>query len=181
MQEPRFTASAASGKLSPPFPALPQPANPSRKTQVALEYAYWVCDNRLVFWIHAANTDRFFQSMLSIARQCQIPGHDDPKANPARLVKAWLERSGQQPWLVVIDNADDVDMLFSPPDNLSRWIPSSPQGTVILTTRSKQVGVRFAKSKRRSIIEVGKMSDHEAGKLLRDGIDYDLSADDTSA
>src|SRR5277367_3766373 len=56
----------------------------SRKSQIAIQYAYWhrkTHPDRSVFWIHAGSVDRFQQGFSEIARECKILGFDDPKAD----------------------------------------------------------------------------------------------------
>ncbi|EHK49998.1 hypothetical protein TRIATDRAFT_189067, partial [Trichoderma atroviride IMI 206040] len=136
-----------------------------------------------VFWVHASNIDRFRQSYASIAEKCNIPGHDDPKANMLLLVSNWLEQQTMMRWLMVIDNADDMD-IFCPNQlqqdgpgessqttaaltsgNLARYIPDCNHGSVLITTRDKKAGVRLCQGLRP--IEVKKMTDDEAYQLLQ--------------
>jgi hypothetical protein len=159
-----------------------------RKTQIALAYAYWVQQNFLemsIFWIHASNPERFHQALFQIAQSCQIPGHDDPKADISSLVKAWLERKNQCPWLMIIDNADDSEIFFDPGTvrsnepgginqpllkaNLGRYIPECPQGSILITTRNKQAGVKLTKG--RCVIEVGEMTPAESSQLIHERLD----------
>lgn len=65
---------------------------------------------------------------------------------------------------MVIDNADDIQ-LFGPPGDLAKWIPECAHGSILVTTRDKAAGSRLTRGG--SLIEVGKMSEREAGKLLR--------------
>ncbi|KAK4241610.1 hypothetical protein C8A03DRAFT_30191 [Achaetomium macrosporum] len=116
----------------------------------------------------------------SIAQECQVPGYDDPKADVLLLVKGWLERKYRGPWLMVIDNADDIQLFFGGPANsscgnassassyvgkLELYIPEPAHGSPLITTRNKQVGLRLAKGN--IPIELEKMDDVESEKLLR--------------
>ncbi|KAK7219299.1 hypothetical protein V2G26_007302 [Clonostachys chloroleuca] len=85
------------------------------KTQIALAYIYWLRKQRpdiAIFWVHASNAERFHQAYASIAKECNIPGHDDPKADILSLVQEWLEKKYKTQWLMVIDNADDMELFF---------------------------------------------------------------------
>ncbi|KAK4232683.1 hypothetical protein C8A03DRAFT_20072, partial [Achaetomium macrosporum] len=72
------------------------------KTQIALEYVYWLRDDLdpevSVFWVDASSPEQFWRSNLSIAQECQIPGYDDAGTSVVALVKTWLEseESGDQ-------------------------------------------------------------------------------------
>ncbi|KAK4446083.1 hypothetical protein QBC34DRAFT_486914 [Podospora aff. communis PSN243] len=149
------------------------------KTQIALAYVYWLqdeCPEVSIFWVHASSTERFRQAYLSIAKECSISGHDDPKADVLPLVKSWLESKDRGRWLIVIDNADDAQ-LFSQPGNLSKWIPECAHGSVLVTTRNKVAGSRITRG--RCLIEVGKMDEAESQQLLREKLEaQNLDPDD---
>ncbi|KJZ69219.1 hypothetical protein HIM_11398 [Hirsutella minnesotensis 3608] len=148
------------------------------KTQIALAYVYWLqetCPEVSVFWVHASIAERFRQSFNTIAQECRIPGHDDPKADVLPLVKRWLEKKSCGRWLMVIDNADDMELFFNPSGpttssfasdgNLARHLPQCNHGAILVTTRNKKAAVRFAKG--RNPIEVDRMEDNESKNLLR--------------
>ncbi|KAH7123390.1 hypothetical protein B0J13DRAFT_153463 [Dactylonectria estremocensis] len=154
------------------------------KTQIAIAYVYWLrqtCPDVSVFWVYASNAERFHQAYSSIAQECDIPGYDDPKVNVLSLVKTWLETKYRSRWLMVIDNADDTELFFrsqqggdkahpspSPTNaegNLSRYIPKCAYGSILITTRNKQAGLRLAPGERP--IEVSGMTDSEADQLVR--------------
>ncbi len=109
-----------------------------------------------------------------------MPGYDDPKADVLLLVKAWLERKQRGRWLMVVDNADDMQLLFGGPADsssgwassasshagkLERYIPECTHGHVFITTRNKQAGLSLAKGN--NPIEVEQMDGTESEKLLR--------------
>ncbi|KAJ4267323.1 hypothetical protein NW762_003427 [Fusarium torreyae] len=152
------------------------------KTQIALSYAYWlqeISKDTSVFWVHASSAERFSEAYANIAKECKIPGHEDPSFDVLPAVRDWLasEESGQ--WLMIIDNADDMQLFFPQPDELSKpitgdeetldqFLPECANGTILITTRNMQVGLRLTKGKRP--IEVGKMDEHESTQLLRQGL-----------
>jgi tetratricopeptide (TPR) repeat protein len=116
---------------------------------------------------------------VAIAQECHIPGYDDPKIDVLPLVKAWLEGKEHGHWLMVIDNADDTQVFFGSQEpenasapsrgNLGRYIPECAHGSILVTTRNKQTGVRLAKGQ--EIIEVAKMDNDESGQLVRTKLD----------
>ncbi|KAK4233072.1 hypothetical protein C8A03DRAFT_39245 [Achaetomium macrosporum] len=143
------------------------------KTQIALAYAYWLqeeCPGVSVFWVHASSAERFRQSYASIAQECHVPGHNDPKADVVPLVKRWLERKDRGRWLIVIDNADNTQ-LASGPGGLGQHIPECAHGSVLVTTRNKEVGSRLTRGGRP--IEVKKMDDSESKELLEKKLEED--------
>ncbi|KAB5513496.1 hypothetical protein GE09DRAFT_1179745 [Coniochaeta sp. 2T2.1] len=154
------------------------------KTQIALAYAYWLQQTRSevsVFWVHASSAERFRQAYASIAEECEIPGHDDPKVDVLSLVKRWLEGKDRGRWLMVIDNADDTQVFFGRragpatadtsglEGKVGSYIPECAHGSVLVTTRNKEIGSRLANGKRP--IEVGQMDEDESDQLLRAKLD----------
>ncbi|CAM1505177.1 Fc.00g108140.m01.CDS01 [Cosmosporella sp. VM-42] len=154
------------------------------KTQVAIAYVYWLQEkfpDVSVFWVHASNPDRFQQAYMSIAKECSIPGHDDPEVDVLELVKSWLENKYRSPWLMVIDNADDTHLFvrsqqevnqsnlpssaIDTAGNLGRYIPSCSHGSILITSRNKQAALRLAPES--PLIEVGRMTEDEADQLVQ--------------
>jgi tetratricopeptide (TPR) repeat protein len=133
------------------------------------------------FWVHAGTQARFEEGYRRIAEVAKIDGWDDPKADVLRLVRSWLcdESSGR--WTMVVDNADDADVFFSPPlsaqaagaagpsqaiELLSDFLPQSPNGSILVTSRSRDVAYRLAGS-HASIFEVRPMEAGDALALLQ--------------
>jgi hypothetical protein len=100
----------------------------------------------------------------------RIPGIADDKAGIKRLVKARLsdERFGQ--WLMVVDNADDVSVLFDPlekgsgADRLIDYLPRSRKGSIVFTTRTRAAATKLAES---NVIVLGELDRTEATELLK--------------
>ncbi|KAL6406794.1 Protein SERAC1 [Ilyonectria robusta] len=154
------------------------------KTQIAIAYVYWLRQTHpgiSVFWVHGGNAERFRGGYSSIAQELNIPGRDDPQIDVLSLVKTWLEKNYQQRWLMVIDNADDIELFVGSqegsdeitPSNstvnkgasLGRYVPECAHGSILVTTRNKQVGLKLAQGK--PPIEVDKLTDAEATMLMR--------------
>ncbi|KAK1502414.1 hypothetical protein CTAM01_05227 [Colletotrichum tamarilloi] len=153
------------------------------KTQIALAYAHWLHETSpevSVFWVHASNRQRFRQAFTSIAQVCGIPGYDGKKVDTLLLVKQWLESDKSGPWLLIIDNADDKDLFFTDSEEdgtgadvpepaseggLGRFIPECLHGSVLITTRDMQTGLRMTAGT--PPIKVNEMIDAEAVQLLR--------------
>ncbi|KAL7916944.1 hypothetical protein ACQKWADRAFT_317718 [Trichoderma austrokoningii] len=92
------------------------------------------------------------------------------------LVKHWLEDKDHGEWFMIIDNADDMQLFFGQPagtdktkakdeKNLARYLPECAHGTILITTRNKQVGVRMTKGQQP--LEVLRMNEEESVQLLR--------------
>jgi tetratricopeptide (TPR) repeat protein len=100
-----------------------------------------------------------------------IPGYDDPQANVKRLVMSKLSDESSGPWLIIIDNADDADVLFgnsqhgSHRDPLINFVPQSRNGSVIFTTRTRGVALKIAEL---SLISLGGLERVDAIGLLEE-------------
>jgi tetratricopeptide (TPR) repeat protein len=123
-----------------------------------------------VFWAHASNTARLEQSFREIADQVKVRGHKDPQADVFKLVHDWLRNERNGRWLLVLDNADDA-AVFSPKDSsalqqhLSRYIPFSRHGSVLVTSRTKRAAMQVVEDS--SIILIEPMHIIAAHALLR--------------
>ena len=148
------------------------------KTQVALQFAYWAKDSlpgHSVFWVPALSRASFDTAYAEIARvlRLQIPAGDDPKA----AVKRHLDSTAAGPWLLIVDNADDKDILFGAADRaggISDYLPNSDDGFLLYTTRSREVATAVA---RRDVVHVDEMNATEATALLTALVQDDLNAD----
>ncbi|KAL9013506.1 MAG: hypothetical protein Q9173_001803 [Seirophora scorigena] len=79
-----------------------------------------------------------------------IGGVGDPQADTLRILHAWLSEESNGSWILVVDNADDVDILEkrlpseNGPKTLHQLIPYRQHGKVLVTTRDRRVGERLA-------------------------------------
>ncbi|KAF5589649.1 gamma-glutamylputrescine oxidoreductase [Fusarium subglutinans] len=134
------------------------------KTQIALAYAHETHAQNpdlSVFWVYASNEERMKQSYAMIMQQFEIPRGGG--LSDLELVKQWLEAEHQKPWLMIVDNADDMNLFYGA-GGLSRYLPTCPQGKLLVTTRNRQVAVRVTKG--RCFIEIPRMTESEAHELL---------------
>lgn len=95
-----------------------------RKSQIAVEYAYRRKDQRAdcsIIWIHGSTIARFEESYKRIATEFQLPGLADPHIDVLQLVRNWFESEYQLPWLMVVDNVDDTQILEKMPSGKSPW------------------------------------------------------------
>ena len=127
-----------------------------------------------MFWVHASTRQRFDQAYTDIARRLELPGWRDPSYDTLRLVSDWLNEADNESWLMVLDNADDLDTFFVRPsstasDNerispLSDYLPRSSGGFTLITTRDERLGKRLAGI--HASVVVNPMSPQEARYLL---------------
>jgi len=167
----------------------------NRKSQIAIEYAYRLHKKSpatSVFWVHANNTARFKQSYRNIANAAKIPGIEDPKADVLNLVFQWLGSDESGSWLLILDNADDTDLFFSPfisatahtsapnieSPCLSGYLPQTGTGSILVTSRDEGTAIRLTGS-RKQVLRVEIMSKHDTNALLHKKLPDDSS--DTTA
>ncbi|XP_014560225.1 hypothetical protein COCVIDRAFT_89854, partial [Bipolaris victoriae FI3] len=144
------------------------------KSQLAIEHCYRTAEQSLdtwVFWAHASNTGRLEQSFREIADQVRARGRKDPQADVFKLVYDWLRDAKNGRWLLVLDNADDAATV-SPTEgssglqqHLSRYLPFSRHGTVLVTSRTKHAAKQIVEDS--DIILIEPMHDAAAYALLR--------------
>ncbi|KAJ3951481.1 hypothetical protein N0V92_012105 [Colletotrichum tropicale] len=140
------------------------------KTQVAIEAAYRVHDahpDSSVFWVPAVSAAMFDNHYRKIGQALKIEGIDKSSADVRTLVKDTLERDDINSWLLIIDNADDIDLLFTR-SGLASYIPKSRRGSILLTTRN---GIAAARYDRTVALHLSKMDAKEGIKLLHSGLD----------
>jgi tetratricopeptide (TPR) repeat protein len=143
-----------------------------RKTQDALNFVYDFKNTRHVFWVHGGSPAQFEAGYRKIASLVQIQGHEDPKVDIMPKVKEWLEGSDSKDWILVLDNADNKDDFFNEDASedstntetrLASLIPVSDKGSVVVTTRDREVAVLLAGS---NIIKKQPMDAQQALQLF---------------
>ena len=145
------------------------------KTRIALEYAlkFKNSPDVSVFWIHASNRSRFMDAYAKIAKRANIIGYEKAETGGAQLVKEWFESENSGRWLMIIDNADDYDLLYGS-DRLADNFPRSENGSIIMTTRDRRVGFSFTGTTSR-LVQIEPLNSEQAQELIEskfeDGID----------
>ena len=82
------------------------------------------------------------------------------------VFRRYLSSEKAGPWFLIVDNADDMDMLFGNAGmhtGLADYLPQSEHGLVLFTTRSTEVAEAVAGM---DIIELGNMDREEAKRLI---------------
>ena len=150
------------------------------KSQLVIHYAYQVREqspNTYVFWVHASTRERFEDSYRDIATRLRLPGHLDPKTDLLRLVYNWLHNEEIGEWLMILDNADNLELFYPKAHGTSATVPSSqklltaylPQsrnGRIIVTSRSRHVAELLTGSSW-NVVPVLPMDDLQARQLLQ--------------
>ncbi|KAF9761861.1 hypothetical protein IL306_003650 [Fusarium sp. DS 682] len=150
------------------------------KTQVALEAAYRVRDEHpdcSILWVPAVNPISFENAYRDIGQKLKVQGIEEDKADVKALVNAALSRMIGS-WLLIVDNADDVQLLFGD-SGLSDCLPFSPTGSILFTTRNREVTVRLDVSTDETI-PIPEMNRGEAIEMLQRNLKEDQMRDATS-
>ena len=172
------------------------------KTQLVLELLFRTREKHKkcsIMWIAATTTENLHQGYLNVARELNISGWDDPQANLKKLVQTYLDSENAGQWLLVFDNADDLDMWItvpkpsddeqppasalagSQPQALVEYLPRSKQGCIVFTTRDRKTAVRLA---HKNFVEILGMDQDTAIELLKKYVaNHDLikTSDDAKA
>ncbi|CZR66344.1 uncharacterized protein PAC_16245 [Phialocephala subalpina] len=149
------------------------------KSQIAIEYCHRFREQHPrahVFWVHAGSSSRMDQGYKSIAESLNLPGWDNASVDTFRLVSTALSGDAHGHWLLVLDNADDMDTFDNARLNpssvdsnrkepLINYLPRGSNGMTLITTRDTQAGKSLANN--RKVIEVSPMTTTEAESLLQ--------------
>ncbi|KAL8635112.1 MAG: hypothetical protein Q9228_007366 [Teloschistes exilis] len=162
------------------------------KSQIAIEYAYQVQEESpttWVFWIHAGTRARFEEGYRRIVQATKMDGWDNPKADILSLVRSWLCDKSNGRWVMVVDNADDSAVFFpllgrakavevgnpgQAAEPLSDFLPQSPNGSILITSRSRDVARRLT-GRGDCLVEVKPMDKGEALALLQKRLSFNAS------
>lgn len=141
------------------------------KTQIALESAYRVREKNpfcSLFWVPAVDETTIDNAYRKIGQALQIPGINDDRADIKSLVKETLSKDDIGYWLLIIDNADDMELMFSEGDEqlLYDYLPFSFKGSILLTTRNHEVTIGLD-IQQDSIQPIAEMEQSEAMQLLQ--------------
>ncbi|KAJ5609619.1 hypothetical protein N7528_010186 [Penicillium herquei] len=138
--------------------------------------------------MHAGNAARLEEGFQDAADRLKIPNRHDPGANVFKLVYDWLRDNSD--WVVILDNLDDASFLHEPlcmekegrsvdRRSLSSFLPRGSNGTLIMTTRSKDATLRLVDNK--NIIEVHPMDISDAVELVNNKMDPPVTGMDAQS
>jgi tetratricopeptide (TPR) repeat protein len=138
------------------------------KTQVALQFAYSVKEDHpefSIFWIQAMSMETFEQGCMEIARALGIHQTQESEKDVKMLVRRRLCAKSAGKWLLIVDNADDLDLLrgVEQTEGLLAFLPENDDGLIIFTTRYGGIAQCLAGS---DVIDIEKMTGQEAIDLL---------------
>jgi hypothetical protein len=140
------------------------------KTQIAVQFAYQVREEApdcSIFWIPAISREGLEQTYTDIVQELQIPGWEDKGADSKALLQRYLSQKSAGRWLLIFDNADDIDMWLrkdGQQKSLVDQLPRSEEGCILFTTRDRKAAVKLA---HQNVISVADADEDMAMQLLR--------------
>ncbi len=148
------------------------------KTQIALVAVYRIHEadpGCSIFWVPAIDVSSFGRAYREVGRKLGAAGIDQEKTDVRSVVKEALSNKNAGRWLLVVDNSDDLELLFgirSQDDSstdgatssyLARCLPSSTKGSIVFTTRNYVAAKRLAGA---NVFAIPIMKPDEAHRLL---------------
>lgn len=121
--------------------------------------------------MNAKTRARVEEGFRRIADSAELSRRNDPGADIYQLVHDWLSNQRNGQWAMVLDSADDRDVFFETSGNnagqrrLADYLPQSSHGSILVTTRSRDLALRLT-GHHRNIIDIGPMTEQEALILL---------------
>jgi hypothetical protein len=138
---------------------------------LAIQFAHRVHTDKpdtSVFWVNGGTKAAFEESYRTLADTFALPRRHEPEVNVLELVRDYLQRHDTDPWLLIVDNADDINVFFpvNPNDGVAPYIPKTTRGKVLVTSRSLDAAERLVGSSR-AIMRVPVMGEEQALELLQ--------------
>jgi tetratricopeptide (TPR) repeat protein len=138
------------------------------KTQLALQFAYTVRETMSavsIFWMPALSMESYEQACVAVAAALHISQAETGEDNAKELVKEHLSADQAGPWLLVLDNADDHDILYGTEHvaGIIDYLPESDKGMTVFTTRVQELAVSLTRG---DVLELGSMSRLDATNFL---------------
>ncbi|KAJ5021108.1 hypothetical protein J3E73DRAFT_435012 [Bipolaris maydis] len=150
------------------------------KTQVALRFAYMVKERWpeiSVFWVPALSMETFEQACAEVVRMLGVPKATDGEDDVKEQFKSHLSTAQAGKWLLIVDNADDADIVFGRAQSrgIVDYLPRNEEGVTLFTTRTLDVAVKLTGS---HVLEIGAMDRQDATTFLtRSLINKELLSD----
>jgi hypothetical protein len=134
--------------------------------------------------VHGGTVVRFEESYRSLANVLTLPDRHEPSVNVLALVRDWLQLADATPWLIILDNADEMETFFpvrsqngeNQHEPLASYLPKTGNGKIVITSRNRRVAEKLTGS-HKAIQEVPTMDSHEALKILQKKLSRDVDQD----
>ncbi|KAJ5758510.1 hypothetical protein N7520_005666 [Penicillium odoratum] len=95
-----------------------------------------------IFWMPAQSMPAFEKTATELVQKLGI--HCGDGDDPKEALRTYLSSEAAENWLLILDNADDMEMILGSPGKstgLFDVLPRSPTGRTLITTRSSQIAV----------------------------------------
>lgn len=151
------------------------------KTQLALQFAYWVKDNHpeySVFWVPVLSCESFQEACYEIGKKIGILGKGLDKEDPRGPVRDFLNSEESGKWRLILDNADREKIVMNISGGIHAYLPHSDTGLTVLTIRNRSVGTALA---RNNLITLSCLSQDDAENFLRASLLNELPPRDRSS
>ncbi|KAH6991973.1 hypothetical protein EDB82DRAFT_459264 [Fusarium venenatum] len=137
------------------------------KTQIALGFVYQTKERRpdySIFWVPVLSDETAERAYADIAKKLRLQKTSEDE-DVKDLVCQYLSTDEAGKWLLIVDNADDQELIAGSDEKsgLEDYLPQSENGIILLTTRSGHVADDFAQS---DVIYIEQMDEEEATVLL---------------
>jgi len=138
------------------------------KTQVALQFAYMLKEHWpqiSIFWVAALSIESFEQACVEVLRLLGVPKAADGEDDAKEQLKRHLDTARAGKWLLIVDNADDADIVFGSAQSkgIVDYLPWSEEGMTLFTTRTLEVAGELTGS---HVLELGAMDLQDATVFL---------------
>ena len=137
------------------------------KMQVALRFAYQTKENKpelSIFWVLVLSKASFEQVYTEVVRK--LPSYKDTVDEDLKdSVRQYLNSATTRLQLLIVDNTDDIDILFGKPrdSRINQYLPENEKGLVLFTIHSREVAVSAVGS---DIVELYEIEEEEVISFL---------------
>ncbi|KAL9096305.1 MAG: hypothetical protein Q9165_001302 [Trypethelium subeluteriae] len=124
-----------------------------------------------IFWVSALSSESYQQACDEILRELQRSGRfgeaSVADADTKQLIQSYLSSKKAGKWLLVLDNADDEELLYNhdaeQSQGMANYLPQSEDGLILITTRQQEIAVSLAGS---NVIELLEMDQDERRQMF---------------
>ena len=137
------------------------------KIQIVLKVAFHIRNYNLdysIFQVLAVNAISFKNAYYKIGQELGVERINKDKADVKVLIKIALSQRSAGSWLLIIDNANDPDLLFNT-SVLAKYLPFSQNGSILFTIQNYKIAVTLDILER-NIITTIEIDKTEATMLL---------------
>ncbi|KAH6703228.1 P-loop containing nucleoside triphosphate hydrolase protein [Leptodontidium sp. MPI-SDFR-AT-0119] len=138
------------------------------KSCVAVEFAirhYQKNPQTWILWLDGTTESTFLRDYCGIAEHVKLSCSGESPESQVLVIREWLDTKQSGNWLMIVDNVDD-GVLLDGKKPLIDTIASNPNGSVIFTTRNKQIAAKLAPTTK--IIQIPSLDVHEGLNFLGD-------------